>query len=69
MRFTQFDAHKTKQRATAHYSHMARIAELEAAISDLISLAHQLLPKYQQFDSTLDNLPQVITARKALRPE
>lgn len=40
--------------------------DLVAALASMISLVHSMLPKHQQSDSSLDNIPQVIAARAAL---
>lgn len=45
---------------------IAATPDLLEAIPPLIALAHRLLPKHAQSDSTLDNLAEVIQARAAL---
>jgi hypothetical protein len=45
---------------------IAAAPELLESIPPLIALAHRLLPRHAQSDSTLDNLPEVIQARAAL---
>lgn len=44
-------------------------SETSKVLTDLIGLVHRLLPQHQQFDSTLDNLPEVQAARALIAKE
>lgn len=53
--------------AAANAALIAAAPQLLEAIPPLLGLVHRLLPRYAQSDSTLDNLPEVLQARAALR--
>jgi hypothetical protein len=42
------------------------VQQVLEAVPALIGLVHRLLPQHSKFDSTLDNLPEVLGARAAL---